>query len=60
MARSINKVAKRLALKQLAGKDVRSKIKSEAEFNSWGEGKLKRLITIHYQIEKGKRWDNHE
>ncbi|EOQ01006.1 hypothetical protein [Bacillus cereus] len=56
MARSINKVAKRLALKQLAGKDIRSKIKSEAEFNSWGEGKLKRLITIHVQIEEGKRW----
>ncbi|CKG64800.1 Uncharacterised protein [Streptococcus pneumoniae] len=58
MARSINKVAKRLALKQLVGKDIRSKIKSEAEFNSWGEGKLKRLITIYVQIEEGKRWRN--
>ncbi|WP_176544029.1 hypothetical protein [Bacillus toyonensis] len=57
MARSINKVAKRLALKQLAGKDVRSKIKSEAEYNQWPEGKLKRLITIHVQMEEGKRWE---
>ncbi|EJV59339.1 hypothetical protein [Bacillus mycoides] len=56
MSRSINKTAKRLALKQLAGKDIRSKMKSEAEYNSWSESKLKRLITIHYQMEEGKRW----
>ncbi|WP_176524288.1 hypothetical protein [Bacillus cereus] len=54
--RSINKVARRLALKQLAGKDIRSKISSEAHYNGWSEGKLKRLITIHYQMEEGKRW----
>lgn len=56
MARSINKVAKRLALKQLAGKDIRSKISSEAHHNNWSESKLKRLITIHVQMEEGKRW----
>lgn len=55
MARSLNKVAKRLALKRLAGKDIRSKISSEAYHNGWSEGKLKRLITIHYQMEEGKR-----
>lgn len=56
MGRSMNKVAKRLALKQLNGKNIRSKISSEAEFNGWSEGKLKRLITIHYAMEEGKRW----
>lgn len=54
--RSMNKVAKRLAIKQLNGKDIRSKVSSEAEFNGWSEGKLKRLITIHVQMEEGKRW----
>lgn len=53
--RSMNKVAKRLAIKQLQGKDIRSKISSEAKFNSWSETKLKRLITIHYAMEDGKR-----
>jgi len=56
MGRSMNKVAKRLAIKQLNGKDIRSKVSSEAEFNDWSEDKLKRLITIHYQMEEGKRW----
>lgn len=55
MARSINKVARRLALKQLAGKDIRSKVSSECNHEGWSEAKLKRLITIHYQIEQGNR-----
>lgn len=57
MARSMNKVAKRLALKQLAGKDIRSKVSSEAAHEGWSESKLKRLITIHIQMEEGKRWE---
>lgn len=56
MDRSMNKVAKRLALKQLAGKDIRSKVSSEAAHEGWSESKLKRLITIHVQMEEGKRW----
>lgn len=56
MVKSINKTAKRLALKQLAGKDIRSKIASEAAHEGWPVGKLKRLITIHTQMEEGKRW----
>lgn len=56
--RSMNKVAKRLAIKQLNGKDIRSKVSSEAEFNDWSESKLKRLITIHVQMEQGRRWSN--
>lgn len=55
MVRSINKTAKRLALKQLAGKDIRSKIASECKHEGWSESKLKRLITIHVQMEEGKR-----
>ncbi|MCU5408009.1 hypothetical protein OCA16_26060 [Bacillus cereus] len=57
MVRSINKTARRLALKQLAGKDIRSKIASECKHEGWSESKLKRLITIHVQMEEGKRWD---
>lgn len=56
MGRSINKVAKHLALKQLAGKDIRSKVSSEAHHNNWSESKLKRLIAIHYAMDEGKRW----
>lgn len=53
--RSMNKVARQLAIKQLNGKDIRSKIESEAKFNNWPVAKLKRLIAIHYQMECGKR-----
>lgn len=56
MVRSINKVAKQLAIKQLNGKDIRSKIESEAKYNNWSASKLKRLIVIHYQMESGKRY----
>ncbi|WP_192797794.1 hypothetical protein [Bacillus toyonensis] len=56
MVKSINKTARRLALKQLAGKDIRSKIASEAHHEGWSESKLKRLITIHVQMEEGKRY----
>lgn len=55
MARSMNKVARRLALKQLAGKDIRSKVSSECKHEGWSEAKLKRLIAIHYAMEEGKR-----
>lgn len=57
MTRSMNKVARRLAIKQLQGKDIRSKISSEALHEGWSEAKLKRLITIHYAMEDGKRWE---
>lgn len=56
MTRSINKVARRLATKQLQGKDIRSKISSEALHEGWSEAKLKKLIAIHYAMEEGKRW----
>ncbi len=54
--RSMNKVAKRLAIKQLQGKDIRSKVSSEALHEGWSEAKLKRLISMHYAMEDGKRW----
>lgn len=57
MTRSMNKVAKRLAIKQLQSKDIRSKVSSEALHEGWSEAKLKRLIAIHCAMEEGKRWE---
>lgn len=54
MARSINKVAKRLALKQLDGKDINKKLKSECYYNDWPEQKMRRLIKDHYEMERYK------
>ena len=55
MVRSIGKVARNLARRQLAGKDIRSKIASECKYNGWSESKLKRLVKEEIQMIEGKR-----
>ena len=55
MGRSIGKIAKNLARKQLNGKDIRSKIASECEYNGWSESKMKRLVKEEIQMMEGKR-----
>lgn len=57
--RSIHKVSKNLARKQLNGKDIRSKIDSECEHNGWKLERMRKLIKEYYQIEEMKRkWWN--
>lgn len=53
--RSIHKVCRNLARKQLNGKDIRSKIASEAEHNSWNIDRMRKLISEYYMIEQYKR-----
>lgn len=53
--RSIHKVARNLARKQLNGKDIRSKIASESEHNGWDINRMRKLIKEYYQIEEMKR-----
>jgi hypothetical protein len=52
--RSIHKVAKSLARKQLNGKDIRSKVLSECEHNSFDIDSMRKLIVEYYEIERGK------
>jgi len=55
--RSIHKVARNLARKQLNGKDIRSKITSECEHEGWEINRMRKLVTEYYQIEEGKlKW----
>lgn len=53
--RSIHKVAKSLARKQLNGKDIRSKVLSECYHNSWNVDRMRKLIVDYYFIEEYKR-----
>ena len=53
--RSIHKVCRNLARKQLNGKDIRSKIASECLHNGWKLERMRKLIKEYYQIEEGKR-----
>ncbi|PGL88551.1 hypothetical protein CN926_00675 [Bacillus thuringiensis] len=55
MVRSIHKVSRELARKQLAGRDIRSKLKSECLYNSWPEDRMRKLIKEYYEIELYKR-----
>jgi len=57
MARSIHKVARNLARKQLNGKDIRSKIASECKHNSFNKSQMDELIKEYIQIEEEKlKW----
>jgi len=57
MARSIYKVARNLARKQLNGKDIRSKIASECKHNSFNKSQMDELIKEYIQIEEEKlKW----
>lgn len=55
--RSIHKVARNLASKQLNGKDIRTKIESECIYNGWNKNRMLKLIKEYYEIEMGKlKW----
>jgi len=54
--RTIGKVAKFLARKQLAGKDIRSKIDSECYYSGFNRSHLMRLIKEEIQIMEGKQY----
>lgn len=55
--RSIHKVARNLARRQINGKDIRAKIASECEYNGWGLNRMRKLVTEYYKIEEGKlKW----
>lgn len=59
MARSIHKVSRELARRQFAGRDIRSKLKSECLYNCWSEDRMRKLVREYYEIElhkEGKRW----
>lgn len=57
MTRSIHKVCRNLARKQLNGKDIRSKIASESEHNGWDINRMRKLVKEYYEIEMGKlKW----
>ncbi|WDS60588.1 hypothetical protein BC6_00073 [Bacillus phage BC-6] len=56
--RSIHKVCRNLARKQLNGKDIRSKIASESEFNGWDINRMRKLVKEYYEIEQNKlKWN---
>lgn len=59
MVRSIHKVSRELARKQLAGRDIRSKLLSECKYNCWPEERMRKLIREYYEIELHKRRWNH-
>ena len=53
--RSIHKVARNLARKQLNGKDIRSKIASESEYSNWEVNRMRKLVKEYYEIEVNKQ-----
>ncbi|WDS60639.1 hypothetical protein BC7_00042 [Bacillus phage BC-7] len=57
--RSIHKVCRNLARKQLNNKDIRSKILSECKHNGFKISQMKKLIKDYVEIEEGYKYEGH-